>query len=79
MINPLISRCGTPLPTILLSNKVHHRTSLDAYRALEQPPLNRGSTSYLEPSNKVHPLFDTFDYAFEGLNFFVRHLRILLT
>ena len=33
-------------------------------------------------SNKVHPLFDTwviFDYTFEVHNFFVRHLRILLT
>ena len=56
MINPLISQCGTPLPTILPSNKVNHRVS---------------------PS-----LFDTlvtFDYTFEAHNFFVQHLRILLT
>ena len=33
--------------------------SLEAYEALEQPPLNRGSTPSLESSNKVHLLFDT--------------------
>ena len=59
MINPLISQRGTPLPTILPSNKVHHRASPEAYGALEQPPLNRGSTPSLEPSNKIHHLFNT--------------------
>ena len=28
MINPFINQCGTPLPTILPSNKVHHRAPL---------------------------------------------------
>ena len=36
MINPLINRCGTPLPTIFHSNKVHNRASPKAYGALEQ-------------------------------------------
>ena len=47
-----------PLPTILASNKVHHKSSPEAYGALEQPPLNQGSTP-LESSNKVHLLLDT--------------------
>ena len=58
MINQLISRRGTPLPTILPSNKIHHKASPEAYGALEQSSLNRGSTSFLELSNKIHPLFD---------------------
>ena len=76
MINPLISQCGTPLLTILPSNKLHHKASPKAYGALEQSPLNRGSTPSLEFKNKVHLLFDTcvtFDYTFEAHNFFVRH------
>ena len=36
-----------------------YRASPEAYGALEQSPLNRGSTPSLESSNKVHPLFDT--------------------
>ena len=62
MIIPLISQCGTPSEqssTILLSNKVHHRVSPEAYGALEQPPLIRGSTLSLDPSNKLHHLFNT--------------------
>ena len=39
-INPLVSRCGTPLPTILPLNKVHHRASLEACEALKRAPLN---------------------------------------
>ena len=65
------------LPTILPLNKVQYRSSPEAYETLEQPPLNRDSTPSLESSNKVHHLFDT--YTFEAHNFFVRHLRILLT
>ena len=42
--------------TIFPSNKVHHTASPEVYGALEQPPLNRGSTPSLESSNKVHPL-----------------------
>ena len=41
------------------------------------PPLRS-----LEPLNKVHHLFDTwvtFDYTSEAHNFFVQHLRVLLT
>ena len=59
MINSLISRRGTPLPTILPSNKVHYRASPEAYGALEQPSHNRDSTPSLELSNKIHHLFDT--------------------
>ena len=71
---------GLP-PTILPSNKVHYRGSPEAYEAFEQPPFNRDSTPSMESSNKVHPLFDTitFDCTFEAHDFFVRHLRILLT
>ncbi|KAG7011464.1 hypothetical protein SDJN02_26370, partial [Cucurbita argyrosperma subsp. argyrosperma] len=38
------------------SNKVYHRASPEAYEALEQSPLNRGSARLLslEPLNKVH-------------------------
>ena len=45
-------------------------------------PLIEARLLSLEPSNKVHTLFDTwvpFDYTSEGPNFFVQHLRILLT
>ena len=48
-------------PTILPSNKVHYRVSLEAYGTLKQSPLNRGSTLSLESSNKLHPLFDTLE------------------
>jgi len=34
------------MPTILSSNKVYHRASLEVYVALEQPPLNRGLTPF---------------------------------
>ena len=74
MIIPSISQCVTPSQqssTILPSNKVHYRVSPEAYGALEQPPLNRGSTPFLESSNKVNPLFDTlvtFDCTFEAHN-----------
>ena len=40
MINPLISRYETFLPTILPSNKVRYKASPEAYEILEQPPLN---------------------------------------
>ena len=73
MINPFISQCGTPLPTILSSNKIHHRAFPQAYGSLGHPPLDRGSTPPLKPSNIIHHLFDTlitFDYTFEAHNFF---------
>ena len=53
MINPLISRCRTPLPTILPLNKVHYRASSEVYGALEQPPLR-----FMEPLNSL-PLIET--------------------
>jgi len=43
-------------PTILPSNKIYHRASLETYVAFKQPLLNRDSTRLLslESSNKVH-------------------------
>ena len=70
------------LPTIIFLNKVYHRASLEVYVAPEQPPLNQGSTPSLEPSNKVHVLFDTlvtFLLLLRGSQFFVQYLRILLS
>ena len=73
------------LPTILNNsppNKVHYRASPEAYGALEQPPLNRGSTPFsraLEQSTPFVRHLVTFDYTFEAHHFFVRNLRILLT
>ena len=82
MINSLIANVGLLFQqssTILPSNKVYYRASLEAYGALEQPPLNRDLTLSLEPSNKVFVQhLSHFWLQFRGPNFFVRQLRILL-
>ena len=60
MIFPLISQGGTPLPTILSSNKVHHRASPN------NPQQSSPRTKYtiesplrpMEPSNNL-PLIKT--------------------
>ena len=77
MIIPLISQCQTLSQlssTIIPSNKVHHKASPEAYVALKQPPLNRGSTSFfgtLEQSTPFVRYLSHFDYTFEATNLFV--------
>ena len=50
---------------LLWSSRTLLRDSLEIYGVLEQSPLIRDSTPFLEPSNKIHALYTlvTFDYT----------------
>jgi len=82
MIIPSISQRGTPSQQSSPRIKYTIEPLLRPIEPSNSLPLIEARLLSLEPSNKVHHLFDTsvtFDYTFEGPNFFVRHLRILLT
>ena len=60
----------------------HKLSSPEAYGALEQPPLNRGSTPFFGVFEQSTPFvwhFSHFWLYLRSLQYFVRHLRILLT
>ena len=63
----LISQCGTPhqqSSTILPLNQVYHKTSPNAYGALEQPPIRWGSTPFFGALEQSTPFVRQLSHFF---------------
>jgi len=82
---PMIFLLISPCKTNLFNDPQTNYTIEPSLRPMEPSNnllLIKARLLSLEPSNKVHYLFDTwvtFDYTFEAHNVFVRHSRILST